>query len=431
MRKIVLFTFLELVILNIASAQSGCNNVGFETGTTAGWVCKYGSYGTGPCPPVGNCPEFLFNFNHVGCLDSAGIDCSLYGNDRHCIIDLNCSGSCRDTNIFFSFVSPLITGNQFSFRLGNAIAGGIDSTPDYAQAEAIRYTFVVDTQNAGFTYYYAVFIQDTFHEPESGPRFEVTLYDSANNELPCGHYLVVGGTTPSHCGINTTFHQGDGLWRYSDWASVDLDLTSYIGHPVSIEFRTADCYEKDTGTCNYHPGSHSAYAYIDAQCNPSPLLGYNPFALVSCGSPATICAPAGYRQYQWFPFGDTTECITVNNPYSGEVLTVYLYPVTGCMDSVYITLECLFGVNEIINDNTISVFPNPANSKITVKFNESINDLTLSIFNPLGSNVITKEIDKNSETTIDVSQFPKGVYLIRLVSEDQLIGHNKLIVVGN
>src|SRR5947209_10448380 len=76
-------------------------NLDFEQGTTAGWVCKSGSYGTGPCPTPNNgqCPTFLTVDTTISCINANGIDAALNtGVDRHTIMDKNAYGSGFDPN---------------------------------------------------------------------------------------------------------------------------------------------------------------------------------------------------------------------------------------------------------------------------------------------------------------------------------------------
>ena len=140
-----------------------------------------------------------------------------------------------------SVVAP--GGGNYSFRLGDAINGGTAS--GLPQAEAIRLSFLVTPSNAGFTYRYAAFLQYAGHPAEMQPRFEIVPFDSSNNIIPCGYLKVVSGTTMG-CPGTATYHPGAGFgvdqWYYTNWTSVGLDLTSYMGQNVSVEFRTSDCF---------------------------------------------------------------------------------------------------------------------------------------------------------------------------------------------
>jgi hypothetical protein len=320
--RFVIF-FYSLLISTVCFSQTDCgNNAGFETGTTAGWVCKSGWYGTGPCPmqDSGVCPTFNTVLNTVaGCININGIDAALNtGVDRHTIMDTNAYGTGIDPNSASPYIIHVVDsgGGKYSFRLGDGVTKGTKDSAGYtgtclgagcyARSEAIRFTFNVTAQNAFYTYRYAAFLQDPGHAPEEQPRFEViiTLPDLNDSVIAGGyHKLVVSGLNPTCTGPGN-FHQV-GSWKYTDWTDVSNNLTNYIGQNIAVEFRTSDCFPGNqpttiingnctttcqngvccttgnacldtcigTLTCNNQPGNHSAYAYIDAYC--SAITGIN------------------------------------------------------------------------------------------------------------------------------------------------------------
>ena len=69
------------------------------------------------------------------------------------------------------------------------------------------------------------------------------------------------------------------------------------------------------------------------------------------------------------------------------------------------------------NNNFIhSVYPNPSKDKITVSKSSITGDIRLSIINITGEKVLeTQLID--SETQIDISALPLGVYFVRVQDE--------------
>ena len=64
------------------------------------------------------------------------------------------------------------------------------------------------------------------------------------------------------------------------------------------------------------------------------------------------------------------------------------------------------------------MFPNPVNgNKIYFSVTE---DATITIYNVLGKLLLTSEITK-SKNNIDISEFSKGIYLIKINSGKQFI----------
>jgi hypothetical protein len=77
--------------------------------------------------------------------------------------------------------------------------------------------------------------------------------------------------------------------------------------------------------------------------------------------------------------------------------------------------------NELIN---ISLYPNPATTKVEVSNNKKITQLTMTDL--LGRVIYSRSI-KDYKTVIDVSDFSKGVYLINVFTDDY-VSSRKLIV---
>ena len=102
---------------------------------------------------------------------------------------------------------------------------------------------------------------------------------------------------------------------YSDWRTVGVDLSPYIGQTVRIKFETWDC----------GLGGHFGYAYLTAKC------GEMKIEANACipGNPVTLTAPEGFS-YKWLPSGETTQSITISNAKLGDSVTVEMTSVTGC-----------------------------------------------------------------------------------------------------
>jgi gliding motility-associated-like protein len=258
-----------------------CSNNDFEFGNFSTWVG-----GLGHC-----------------CGDTAYLRGIV--SDRQHIV----SGSGTDpfTNGTVLEISPY--GGSFSAKLGNCYVGG--------EAEKLYKTFVVTPDNANFTYQYAVFLEDPpGHAQNMKPKFEVNIYD-ANGQLlpgPCSHYQVTAG--PSTAGW-----QQNNLLRYKGWQIMAVDLSPYMGQAIKIEFKTEDC-----GLLG-----HFGYAYIDATCGPQNIM-INGFC--DGVSQITLTAPVGYESYQWLPYGDTTQIITIPAPQAGDTATVTMTNALGCTSTI-------------------------------------------------------------------------------------------------
>jgi hypothetical protein len=126
-------------------------------------------------------------------------------------------------------------------------------------------------------------------------------------------------------------------------------------------------------------------------------------------------------------FGDTLY-IQANVPppdsvfagWSGDTLTI-AYPysnlTTIVMPCQNITLKAIFGcgcgdnINQL-SANKISIYPNPANDKITIQNLDENTSNSIEIFDISGPVVINQTIQKDN--SIDVSNLASGLYIVKV-----------------
>ncbi len=72
------------------------------------------------------------------------------------------------------------------------------------------------------------------------------------------------------------------------------------------------------------------------------------------------------------------------------------------------------GTEDILDEKTISVFPNPTTGTVTLK-GDFLNQVTLDLYNSIG-----QKIQSYSETTsLDMSEEPKGIYYLHIRQEEK------------
>lgn len=249
------FTFNLTGSLTTIPVQPSCTNMGFDSNNFNGWTATKGLAATSPA----GSPTPTYSMNGIGVV-----------NGRHTIVTGGndpCGG--------FPRVAP--AGNGFSVRLGNNQTG--------AEAEQLRQTFMVSPSNASFTYKYAVVFEDAGHPTNQQPFFKALLRDQNGTMIQCSEFIVAAQAgLPGF--INSTSCAGV---RYKPWSTVNVDLTSYVGQSVTVEFTTGDCSQ----------GGHFGYAYIDAACSPSTIA--ENIDTVCVGQSVTLQAPTGYSNYVWNP----------------------------------------------------------------------------------------------------------------------------------
>ncbi len=275
-KKLLVIAVSLFTTLNL-NAQA-CYNADFELGNFTGWQGRRGD-----CCPITLTNNGITNGRQT--IMSPGIDPN------------TCGG-----------LSTVYSGN-FSARLGNDNVG--------AEAEALYFNFTVTPQSTLVQYAYAVVFEDPGHTDDEQPRFNSRVRLSDGSIIACTDYMVTAASDlPGFQSCPGIDSQGDPVniaWR--DWSTVTVDLSSYIGQTVTLEFETGDC----------SLGGHFGYAYIDAiYCSSTEI------DVQYCidQTTAVLSAPPGFATYLW-ETGDTTQTISVN-PTLYDSLSCFLTTITGC-----------------------------------------------------------------------------------------------------
>jgi len=93
------------------------------------------------------------------------------------------------------------------------------------------------------------------------------------------------------------------------------------------------------------------------------------------------------------------------------------------LNLVNVTCENTIGVNQIIDDETFKIYPNPASKYIYIESEQSINDVI--IYNSMGKKV--KEI-KYSKPEINIENLTSGMYFIQIKQSNNKVRTNKILV---
>jgi gliding motility-associated-like protein len=281
--------------LNIAFSptivQPACSNMGFANGNLTSWVATSGTAVTA----TSGSPTPTYVMNSLG-VNPGRHTVMTGGNDP-------CAG--------FPRVDPL--GGPFSVRLGNNNTG--------AEADQLKQTFLVSASNSSFTYRYAVVFEDPGHSSNEQPFFRALLRSQDGSVVPCSEFIVsAAASLPGF--FNSTTCQGV---RYKPWSTVNVDLSNYLGQPVTVEFTAGDCSQ----------GGHFGYAYIDANCAPSTLAELSD--TICPGQSTTLTAPTGYASYSWQPGNLSQQTITVT-PSQTTTYTLGLTAFNGCVSNFQVPI---------------------------------------------------------------------------------------------
>jgi len=83
------------------------------------------------------------------------------------------------------------------------------------------------------------------------------------------------------------------------------------------------------------------------------------------------------------------------------------------------------------DDSAISVFPNPTNGRLNMVTNGMKGPMELGLYDAIGQKVLSKQFIVTSagqRLTLDLSQLPKGMYILTCLSDEKAIQSNKVII---
>jgi len=115
--------------------------------------------------------------------------------------------------------------------------------------------------------------------------------------------------------------------------------------------------------------------------------------------------------------------------YLGEKVLLRFFFTTGWGDMLYldnINVQGISAIDELDQDESISLYPNPATSEITLDMNlNEVSDVNIRMVNIMGQTVLVDKmngVSGNSQSTIDVSGLPTGAYVLYMnVGEKEVV----------
>ena len=154
---------------------------------------------------------------------------------------------------------------------------------------------------------------------------------------------------------------------------------------------------------------------VSIDVNADTSITVNGFILTSNATPAI---------YQWVTC-PSMQLISgeTNQSYSPTLNGSYAVIITqnSCIDTSYCYQVTITGLSFVSSSVNIIVYPNPANSLLSIKgigLNEDIFNLTLT--NSMGQLLIEKEIEiknKALETQFDITDYARGMYFLTINSK--------------
>lgn len=166
----------------------------------------------------------------------------------------------------------------------------------------------------------------------------------------------------------------------------------------------------------------TATATVTISNPPQPVISANGTAL------STNIMGIGFQWYlNGAPISNATSSsytVTQNGNYTVSVSS------GSCTDTSSVYNFNTIGINESDLNNSLTIFPNPANNQITIKFdtfsmNSSKNDVFMDIKNELGQSIkktsVKQIINGKNEMIMDIADLPCGIYFIEIKNQNKSV----------
>ncbi len=307
------------------------------------------------------------------------------------IITTSASGSLTCSNSAVNIYATTGAGLLYSWN-GSGIVSGANSATAVVNAPGIYSVNVTSSIN--------------------GCSVIKTVTVSLNNAIP----LIFIFSSPSLiCSGQTATLMASGANTYA-WSSGGTSATEIVS-PTTNTIYTVN--GTDVNGC-------SKIAISNITVNPLPTLNTTSSnSLICTGQNATLTA-TGATTYIWSSGGNSiTEVVspTVNTTY-----TVNGTDGNGCSNSSSITQSVSLctglAIQNGVEAQSISIFPNPTNGILNVASTSSATEL--QILNVLGQVVQTTNII-NQTTQLNISDLKNGLYFVKVLEGNKVIATQKII----
>ncbi|MEA3494435.1 MAG: PKD domain-containing protein [Bacteroidota bacterium] len=207
----------------------------------------------------------------------------------------------------------------------------------------------------------------------------------------------------------------------------------YFGDGNNSNFKNPDNIYQQAGNYNIKLKLNSNYGCKDsiikiAYVLQSPIVNLGADTTIDLKESIVLDAGSGYSSYLWNDNSTSqTKSINGNNEGLGNhFFSVYVIANNGCTDSdtIIITVKDKSGINENENKITIKIYPNPARDFINFEIlNNSGNQFIITLTSMNGKTVFNKIYAKNIKVMnekINISEFAKGIYILKIQSNNSI-----------
>lgn len=197
-------------------------------------------------------------------------------------------------------------------------------------------------------------------------------------------------------------------WDFGDGVFSNLSAPIKLYNPTLTTTYTVNLVASYNGGC-------SDTTRKNITVSESPICDFN---MKDLGFLNTSFTPtnSNYTSYEWF-FGEGGSSSDVNPnykySYTGNFnVTMKATNSAGCECELTKKYSATTDIQSVLNNNGISIFPNPNNGTFTVS-NANQSAMQVEVFNVLGVKILSKTSD-NGSTIINLSENARGIYLVKV-----------------
>lgn len=304
------------------------------------------------------------------------------------------------------------------------------------------YQYIVFTTNGCFSYYegYEMAFQNV-----STNAYRLQVAKSNSSCSPSGQIVLMSNTTTltANSWIHVGFYAGpdslkiyvngvlDGAMANSNPLTYAATTNVYLGgtnqstnQPLNGALDNVRFYNRKLSNAEFN----QLYT-LDPICQPQPVASFSMSANNVCvNQPVSLISTStnSPSTFSWQMAGGTPSVSAVANPtvsyvnagtYTISLVASNAFGSSAPVSQIINVATCI-GVNELINDKSVYVFPNPTKNEINIIGADKGSQI--KIFNALGALIFAGVAEAESEK-INLSQYNQGLYFIRLVQNGKHI----------
>src|ERR1035437_2695515 len=132
-----------------------------------------------------------------------------------------------------------------------------------------------------------------------------------------------------------------------------------------------------------------------------------------------------YPSHTYLDSGVYTICLTITDSTGCQSIfcdsSYHIMRTSDYMVTINVISNIMTDIKHIVANNTISVYPNPASSTITIQQSTPSPNQQLLITNILGEEIYHQAINNSTQTTIDISHWSNGVYFYQIRGDKETV----------